>query len=165
MNSKKLGNRVLEIGWNRNPNQGPLGALRTELGKVLSVGATPLRDGRWHHIAVVFLPIGSAEDAPVQVTQYVDGRLDGITLRTIKNKRGMTDLPSNDLLWLGRAPGKHNKNQFFRGEMDELFVLDRALSPPEILRLMNQNLPPRMDVAQVDLPKVSLEKPLIAITP
>jgi hypothetical protein len=164
MQSKKLGSRVLEIGWNRNPNRGPLGALHTELGRIYAVGATPLRDGRWHHIAVVFLPIGSSEDAPVQVTQYVDGRLEGTTLKAIKNKRGTNEAASYDVLWLGRAPGKHNKTQYFRGELDELFVLDRALSPAEIVRLMTQNLPPRQEVADA-APALKLEKNLIALTP
>lgn len=144
--SKKLGSRVLEIGWNRNPNQGPLGALRTELGKIYAVGATSLRDGRWHHIAVVFVPIGS-EDGPVQVTQYVDGRLEGSTLRSIKTKHTGDTSPGDDLMWLGRTPGKKNKARFFRGDLDELFVTDRALSPTEILRLMTQNQPPQNLVA------------------
>jgi hypothetical protein len=145
MRSKKLGSRVLEIGWNRNPNQGPMGALRTELGKIYAVGATSLRDGRWHHIAVVFVPIGS-EDGPVQVTQYLDGRLEGTTLRAIKSKRA-NDSSADDLMWLGRTPGKKNKARYFRGDLDELFVMDRALSPPEILRLMTQNQPPQNLVA------------------
>lgn len=161
MQSKKSKGHVLEIGWNRDPNQGPLGALRTELGKIYAVGATPLRDGRWHHIAVVFVPIGP-EDGPVQVTQYVDGGLEGTTLRAIKTKRTQ-DTSSGDVMWLGRSPSKRNKPRYFRGALDELFVADRALSPPEILRLMTENQPPRLDVAQAG--ETALSPLLIATTP
>jgi len=143
--SKKMISRVLEIGWNRNPNQGPLGALRTDLGKIYAVGVTPLRDGRWHHLAIVFLPIASKEGA-VQVTQYVDGRLEGTTLHAIKSKHLGAEMASSDVMWMGRLPGKRNKSNFFRGDMDELFITDRALSPTEIVRLMTENQPPRLEL-------------------
>ena len=145
VHSKKFGNRALEIGWNRNPNQGPLGALRTELGKIYAVGATPLRDGKWHHVAVAFVPINSG-DGPLQVTQYVDGRLEGTTMRSIKIK-GATETGATDVVWLGRTPGKHNKDKaHFRGDMDELFITDRALSQPEIVSLMTFNAMPRFEL-------------------
>jgi ferric-dicitrate binding protein FerR (iron transport regulator) len=146
VHSKRFGNRPLQIGWNRNPNQGPLGALRTELGKIYAVGATPLRDGKWHHIAVAFVPIGPG-DGPLQVTQYVDGRLEGSTVRAIKVKHPASDPGATDVVWLGRAPGKHAKDKgHFRGDMDELFITDRALSQPEIFALMTQNALPSLDL-------------------
>ena len=148
MQSRKFGNRPLHVGWNRNPNQGPLGALRTELGKIYAVGATSLRDGKWHHVAVALLPLGSADGA-LQVTQYVDGRLEGSTARSIKLKHTATlDASSPDVVWLGRVPAKHNKDKnHFLGDMDELFITDRALSPSEIVSLMTQNALPRYEVA------------------
>ncbi|MDQ3620999.1 MAG: FecR domain-containing protein, partial [Verrucomicrobiota bacterium] len=66
--------RRLEVAWNRQPAHGPLGALRTNVGRGFAVGATPLRDGRWHHIAVVLTP-APRSSAKIQVKQYVDGRL------------------------------------------------------------------------------------------
>jgi len=142
--NKKLGNRALQIGWNRNPSQGTLGALRTDLGKIYAMGATSLRDGQWHHVAVVFIPIG-AEDGPVHVTQYVDGKLEGTTVRALKMKHAAPDSAKADVLWLGRAPGKRAKSNF-RGDMDELFVADRALSPSEIVLLKTENRPPSLDL-------------------
>ena len=44
---------VAQTSWNRDPAQGALGALRTETEQGYLVGTTPLRDGRWHHVAVV----------------------------------------------------------------------------------------------------------------
>lgn len=149
MRSKKFGNRMLEIGWNRNPNLGPLGALRTELGKSYAIGATPLRDGAWHHIAVVFMPVG--HDGALQVTQYVDGRLEGTTLRAIRVKQAPTEDAEADMVWLGRSFAKHTKaRKPFRGDIDELFITDRALSPSEIVQIMTQNSLRRLEISATD---------------
>ena len=146
LQSKKLGARVLHVGWNRTPNQGPLGALRTELGKACAVGTTPLRDGKWHHIAVALVPLGAA-DGPLQVTQYVDGRLEGMTTRALRTKHP-AEAASSDVLWLGRVPAKNKRDKGrFVGDMDELFIADRVLTPAEIVSLMTTNALPRRDVA------------------
>ncbi len=150
MRSKRLGSQTLQIGWNRNPNHGPLGALRTEIGKIYAVGATPLRDGKWHHIAVSFLPIRMS-DGTLQATQYVDGRLEGATVRTIKVKHLAPDPGKADVIWLGRTPGKQNKDKgHFRGDLDELFITDRALSQPEVVALMTRNELPRLVASASD---------------
>src|SRR5207248_5865025 len=74
--SKKLGSHPVHIGWNRNPTEGTIGVLRTDYGGGFALGATPLRDGRWHHVAIVFVP-GEDISTPVEVKQYVDGRFEG----------------------------------------------------------------------------------------
>jgi ferric-dicitrate binding protein FerR (iron transport regulator) len=146
LQSKKLGTRMLRVGWNRTPNQGPLGALRTELGRACAVGTTLLRDGKWHHIAVALVPLGSA-DGPLQVTQYVDGRLEGTTTRVHRTKLA-ADAAYSDVLWLGRVPAKNKKDKGrFVGDMDELFIADRVLSPGEIVSLMTANALLRHDIA------------------
>ena len=147
--SKKFGYRALEISWNRNPNQGPLGALRTELGKVYAIGVTPLRDGVWHHIAVIFMPVGSG--GSLQVTQYVDGHLEGTTLRAIKVMPSSADDTDADVTWLGRSFAKRAKGRKpFRGDIDELFITDRALSPAEIVQIMTQNSLHRLEISAND---------------
>jgi len=132
------------ISWNRNPTEGTIGALRTDYGKGYALGATPLRDGRWHHIAVVFVPREDPE-RPIEVKQYVDGRLEG---------EGRPSSPGSDIfmnpnsassrtsgtIWLGcRLGTKDVRNERFHGEFDELFIADRALQPQEIIRLMSAN--------------------------
>ncbi len=77
--SDKLGSRPVHIGWNRNPDDGPIGAIRTDFSGGHAMGTTPLRDGRWHHLSVIFVP-GEDRDAPVHVKQYVDGRLESNTI-------------------------------------------------------------------------------------
>ena len=136
--------RPIEIAWNRNPAEGAFGALQTRVGRRFVVATTPLRDGRWHHVAVVLIPHWKNENA-LQVKQYVDGRLEGVTARYgIKrhapaNRRG-NDAPEmpRDLLAVGGAPGSTDA---FRGDLDELFVCDRVLAPREIAHLMRANQP------------------------
>ncbi len=134
--------RAVEVAWNRNPNQGPLGALRTRVGRGHFVGSTPVRDGRWHHVAVVFLP-KQKSDAPAQIKHYVDGRLDTVTFTHAARKPG-NELPeaimaSEEVLWVGQGLGADAEG--FRGCLDEVFVADRALTPHEIRYLMAHNAP------------------------
>ena len=83
----------------------------------------------------------------MQITQYVDGRLEGTIVRAIKVKHPAPEVDASaEMVWLGRAPGKHGKG-FFRGDLDELFITDRALSQPEIVSLMTQNRLPRLELS------------------
>ena len=106
---------------------------------------TPLRDGRWHHICVIFLP-GDDPETEVQVKQYVDGRLESNTvnpgpkLSLGGNVNLDEDKSAVDLLWLGcRLGGTGPKRERFRGEIDELFVTDHSLEPAEVVQLMDGN--------------------------
>jgi hypothetical protein len=144
LQSKKLGPRHVGINWNKDPAQGPLGALRTDFRGGHAVGTTSLRDGRWHHIAVVFAP--GDDTTPVQVREYVDGRLESSAVTTdamhaaasASDRAAMADL--TDVLWLGcRLSVRGLTSGRFRGELDELFIADRGLEPTEIVSLMNDN--------------------------
>ena len=139
---KRNGTRPVQIGWNNNAAHGALGTLRTELGRSFVTGSTPLRDGKWHHVAITFLP-GEHLSDPVHVSQYVDGRLDGITSARFKERRGAepamdeADEMATEILMLGS--GAKPQQSKFRGELDELYIVERALTPQEIQRLMNEN--------------------------
>lgn len=152
--SKNLGSHPVHIGWNRNPTEGTVGVLRTDYGGGFALGATPLRDGRWHHVAIVFVPAGDGE-TPVEVKQYVDGRFEGegkpsppgtqISTRSRDENSLLTDT-----LWLGCRLGNDGpRKDRFRGEMDELCIADRALAPREIVLLMKENRPLHTEVAAV----------------
>jgi len=130
----------VQIGWNRNPEFGALGALATRAGRVITAGTTPLRDGRWHHIAVVLHPGRRPE--LMQIRQYIDGRLESAPLKQ-GGKRVIARLhpggaarPMDSLTIGAGADGT-----FFRGEMDELFIANRVLVPQEIRQLMHRNQP------------------------
>jgi hypothetical protein len=99
-----------------------------------------LRDGRWHHIAVVFVP-GEDPETPVEVKQYVDGRFEGegkpSPPGTEISARITTETTTTDTLWLGCRLGTGGpRRDRFRGEMDELCIADRALGPREIVYLI-----------------------------
>jgi ferric-dicitrate binding protein FerR (iron transport regulator) len=145
----KLSYRPIHISWNRNPNEGALGALRTDFSGGCALGTTSLRDGRWHHVAVVITP---SEDStiPVQVRQYVDGRLESSTIipGKFRGPAGAVNASLNDLVWLGCRLGNSGPRQErFRGEIDELYIADRALAPQEIVQVMSDNRVPSLAVA------------------
>ena len=142
MTAKKLASRPVHIRWNRNPEEGPMGALRTDFAGGSALGATSLRDGRWHHVAVVFSP-GGDDDAPVQVKQYVDGKLESSATnppgRSVRLSASKEESPANleDVVWLGCRLGPNGlKKDRFKGQIDELFITDRGLEPNEIVQVM-----------------------------
>lgn len=141
-NRRSDGPRV-SIGWNKHPAQGPVGALRTDLGMGQALGSTNLRDGRWHHIAVVLIPMPNGR---MQAKQYLDGRLEGSGFRP-PPRHPLLESEASDTLWLGRGPGDRPREALFTGALDELFIVDRPLSPSEIVRLMRENQPPEIIVA------------------
>jgi hypothetical protein len=141
--------RSVSVGWNRNPALGPLGGLRADAGRGFIVGSTPLRDGQWHHVAVVFSPKtkGDKSEVAMQLRQYVDGRLEVASAkRAGKRARGEAlAAPAEDALWIGRALERAGSEPF-RGTLDELFVADAALTPQEIRHLMRDNQPARPEM-------------------
>ena len=145
VNNPELGSHPIQIRWNKEPDEAMVGALRTDYGGGYAVGRTQLRDGKWHHIAVVFVPHNDPR-TPMYVKQYVDGRLEG---------EGMPSRPGSDIfvyssentpqdtngnIWLGCRIGvKGVRADRFVGEMSDLFVFDRALEPQEIMKVMTSN--------------------------
>lgn len=127
-----------QISLNWSPVDGPIGRLRlgTYAGRI--VGTTDLRDGGWHHIAVVMYP-PSHKEASVNVLLYVDGKLEPISLRS--NFRVNTNIRQAEHgVSLGRHVSLIDKTQkFFHGEMDDVFILGRPLMQEQIIRLMKGN--------------------------
>ena len=140
--SVKLGSRPVHIAWNRHPEEGALGALRTDFSGGHAIGMTPLRDDKWHFVTVIVLP-GDDPNLPVQVKQYVDGRLESNTVtpgtkRSIGGNTKLGDISNRDVLWLGcRLGGNGAKAERFSGQIDELTIVDRGLEPAEIVQLMD----------------------------
>ncbi len=135
------GGRIATVSWNRDPTQGAFGALRTETERGRVVGTASLRDGRWHHIAVVILPGGRAR-------QYVDGRLEAVAAKALKGRhkerrvRGGTATDVASTMTIGGASASDGEaSEHFRGLIDELFLTDRALTPLEIRQLLRENKP------------------------
>lgn len=123
----------LELGWNRAPADGVIGALRFNAPIGSIVGSTPVHDGRWHHVAVVLGIPNKAGRPPLKL--YVDGRLEPFSGKRLNSRA--PELGQEDLaLWIGGAPGS---TEHFRGLMDELIVAEQPLTPQEIRHLMRSN--------------------------
>jgi len=91
---------------------------------------TDVRDGKWHHVAVVIQENASASYG--QVLLYVDGVDD-----TQNTTEGDGDTMNTEV---GTAPPmigirSHNNGRDFAGLIDELRVYDRALTEEEIIEL------------------------------
>jgi hypothetical protein len=145
VNNPQLGSHPIDVVWNKDPDAAMVGVLRTNFFGGFAVGRTPLRDGKWHHIAVVLVPRVDPR-GPLDVKQYVDGRLQGearpsqtgsdIFLYSSDN----TPQDANGNFWLGCRVGQTGpKAARFVGEISDLFVFDRALEPQEIVKVMSSN--------------------------
>jgi hypothetical protein len=149
--SGETGERPVSIAWNGDPTLGALGAVKTSLGRGLKLGSTPLRDGQWHHVAVVFAPNPKAP-ARTHVKSYLDGRLEATSFvrgaRTHWKKAGAADVrfAAEGGLWIGRNPFQGPQSNGFRGELDELYLIHRALSPREIQHLLSKNRLPSAEM-------------------
>ena len=115
-------------------NSGATGALRLMDVNAWITGSTDLRDGQWHHVAVVLENDGSADVS--EVVLYVDGVVEVISEVTA----GPVDT--------GNASGEYEDNDVhigmfyreslrapFEGLIDEVRIWDRALSGAEVAEL------------------------------
>jgi len=131
-----------QVAWNtRYEQQGTKGAIRTEFGGGYVIGSTDLRDGRWHHVAIVFLG-GESADVSTHIRHYIDGRLETIT--AVKPKRINTELTSDQSrpTYIGRRLEDNIPNSSFKGSLDEIYIFSAALTPDQINKLYLKNQPP-----------------------
>lgn len=133
---------VWQISANPEAADGPLGCLRvgTHGGEV--IGTTDLRDDQWHHIAVVMYP-GSRPNVGKHVFLYVDGKLDPVSQRSLREINTEVASASHGVLF-GRdvsqtARPNSSPNGFFRGDLDEVFIVAAALSQSEIQHIMSHH--------------------------
>lgn len=131
-----------QIAWNTNAGQGTVGAPRVEFGDGFAIGSTDLRDGRWHHLAVVYLG-GPKANVATHVRIYVDGRLESLTGRRPRKIDTDTTSAAARPLMLGRHLGQTSGRppMSFEGDLDEVYVFEGPLLPGQIERLMKQNNP------------------------
>jgi ferric-dicitrate binding protein FerR (iron transport regulator) len=126
--------------WNTRERDGTVGALRQEVGGGYVVGSTDLRDGRWHHVAAVFLG-GKGTDVTTHVKLYVDGRLEAVSgsrQASIEDADSGSEPGGPVNLVLGGYPDP-SRNWTLNGSLDEVYVFDGALTPSQIMWLMAHN--------------------------
>jgi hypothetical protein len=134
-NSKKKGQKW-QIGWNGLADSGNIGAIRTEFKDGYVVGETDLRDGRWHHIVSLFIG-GVGADVATHVRHYVDGRLEAVSGYRREKVSTNTSSVNSKSVSFGRKmePPKY----FLKAKLDELYIIDAAVTPRQVRRLMEQN--------------------------
>lgn len=126
-----------EVSCNYQPEFGQAGALRITCGPGYVVGTTDLRDGRWHHLAVVF----GCEPDPhtgMPVRLYVDGVVE-------KASKWRFFAPYDAPVWDTKAPmsiglfldAKGIPRGTLQGDLDELHIFSGILTEEGVKRLMN----------------------------
>ncbi len=131
--------------WNDEVEAGTEGALRADFGEGYVVGATDLRDGRWHHVALVFIGEeqggevtddrrqeagGDKIDVATHVRLYVDGKLEPLSGGRSQVVEPLPGADESGLssFSLGGAGG-------FEGWLDEFYLFDAAASSANVLEL------------------------------
>jgi hypothetical protein len=127
---------VWQISINPVPYDGPIGRLRLGTNGGSIVGSTDLRDGRWHHAAVVLY--GSPRpNVGTHVILYVDGELESISQRSLAEVNTSIENAEHGV-WLGRnisfGEDRTVDGEFFRGDLDEVTIFGGALSRDDIRR-------------------------------
>ena len=126
-----------QVGYNPNPRNGVVGAIRTEFSQGYVIGTTDLRDGRWHHVVSMFVG-GENPDVATHVRHYIDGRLEGVSgFEPRKINTNIHD-PDTQPVYLGKYIN-HNR-WYFRGKIDEFFIFDGALTPHQISLLRKNEI-------------------------
>jgi len=128
------------IGW--GPNVGgqrfgfrvDAGRLRTEHHGGNIQGDTVMNDGNWHHVAVTIQANATVSYPEVQL--WLDGLDD--TRRTT-DADPPYDIQADQDVSIGRRPASDDRH--FIGQIDELYIYDRALSPAEIAWLAGLTQP------------------------
>ncbi|MEN8772972.1 MAG: LamG-like jellyroll fold domain-containing protein [Akkermansiaceae bacterium] len=140
-----------QISVNGTEVDGPLGRLRigTHWGQV--IGTSDLRDGQWHHCAVVMYGDEAGKpNTATHVLLYVDGKLEPAarkSMQVVDTVEPSFGGPKSHGVWMGRNLGFDSKDspsvrrygKFFRGTIDEMVICDIALSREKIVRLLEFN--------------------------
>jgi hypothetical protein len=111
---------------NDTAGNGTIGALRLEIAGGWGTATTDLRDGRWHHVAVVHAEAGAG---PQQAQFYVDGRLDARSASG--GSTTLLDTTPGDPVTIGAGgPGLQALGNYgFNGWIDDVRIYTGAVVP------------------------------------
>jgi hypothetical protein len=126
-----------QISINPDVKEGPVGRLRAGVMKGPVVGTRDLRDGQWHHIAVVLYDDATPRDS-THILLYVDGQLEPAYRKSIYEVRTAGERPDASNVMLGRDLSRSGRH-VFRGTVDEVFIVNAAMSQESIQHLMSTN--------------------------
>jgi hypothetical protein len=138
--TKRRSGRAWELGiGDTNQKADLFGRLKVAVGGPMIVGHEDLRDGQWHHVAAVYLS-DAAPDGRGIVLLYVDARLQqrwfGSSAFRVNTK---TETGRSEPVQFGRQVMRGGfRREFFKGSIDDVFIIDQALSGDDIRELMQK---------------------------
>ncbi|MGE4286076.1 MAG: LamG-like jellyroll fold domain-containing protein [Phycisphaerae bacterium] len=109
------------------------GRLRMSCQGGFIIGSSNLADGLWHHIAIV---MGDGENAnAARVKLYVDGICEPVSAFS---EQAINTAEGQDVT-IGISPIQ-STNRYFNGRIDELRIIDRALSDKEMAAMITAGI-------------------------
>ena len=134
---KKYG-ATWQISYNPEKTQGPLGRLRVGTHSGQIIGTTDLRDDQWHHVAIVMYGEGKP-NVSTHILIYIDGKLERTSTKSIRDINTDTTSPESRNVNFGKNAAyigqRTQKNRFFKGSLDEVYLFNQALNPEEVKKL------------------------------
>lgn len=132
-----------QISVNPYEEDGPVGKLRAGVYPSLVTGSTDLRDGKWHHCAVVLYK-DERNRQRVPILLYVDGKMEATAMKGVISRIHTSEGARS--VWIAKSlrhdePNRSKGTGFFRGDLDEIYIFEGALNPRQIEHLMKTNLP------------------------
>jgi hypothetical protein len=131
-----------QISINPEAKDGPVGRLRVGVREASVIGASDLRDGRWHHVAAVLYD-GREPRNTTHILIYLDGQLEPAYRKSILEVQTELRQPDSSRVLLGRNLDPRAGKAVFRGTLDEVYIVNAALSQEGIRELMRDNRLPR----------------------
>ncbi len=132
-----------QISVNPEAKDGPVGRIRVGIREASVIGTRDVRDGEWHHVAAVLYDGEQPRDT-THILLYIDGQLEPAFRKSIHEVRTGVEQPDALPVRLGRnLNATHARQAVFRGTLDEVFIVNAALSQEAIARLMRENQPPK----------------------
>ncbi len=104
-------------------------------------GSSVLNDNQWHHVACVWSPASKQREFG-KLTAYVDGRLEPLGFNS-QNETVQNTQTGHGACPVVIGATMHVSSEFpatFKGSIDELFIIEGALTHKDILHLMETNL-------------------------
>jgi len=134
------GGQKWQISWNVGRlTKGEVGAIKADVGYGYIIGTQDLRDGRWHHVAIVYAG-GQSEQITKNIKFYVDGKLDPISAS--KDHKVDTQVGASNFKIGCKLGIPSDQYSGFKGLLDEMYIFEAALTPSQIHTLRKTNKPP-----------------------
>ncbi|SHI42836.1 LamG domain-containing protein [Algibacter luteus] len=119
--------------WLENGNK-PTFTITTDDNDEISVGASPINFDEWHHIT------GTYTNSTGTITLYVDGEL----LDTANFEENDESIQNTNYslgtFEVGRLSSNVSNQQYFKGDIDEIRVFNKALTNSQIQQIVYQEL-------------------------